>query len=296
VDLPEGREVMHVLPRAYQVDGASSVADPIGLAGRSLSAEVTLITIDAFAVQNLLRAVTAGGLTLLDYGAGARMAGEVALTALERSSGVLYLDVGGGTTTVAVWEEGHLWDLFVLPVGSDHITADLATVLRIPVTQAEQLKCEHGWAAESQADPERLIELPTPSGLGTRQVKEAELAQIIGSRVEEILQLAASGVKRSGYAGLFPAGLVLAGGGSQLRGLVAFASDSLGLPARLASPELDGEGAGPSWTTAIGLARWGAPRLVPEPAETAATLAPAGPLQRMKRWLAGLFTKEDNPT
>lgn len=296
IDLSEGREVMHVLPRAYQVDGASSVTDPIGLAGRLLQAEVTLVTSDAFAVQNLLRAVTAGGLSLLDYGAGARMAGEAALTELERSSGLLYLDVGGGTTTVAVWEEGHLWDLFVLPVGSDHITADLATVLRIPVSQAEQLKCEHGWAAESQADPERLIELPTPSGHGTRQVREAELAQIIGSRVEEILQLAAGGVKRSGYTGLFPAGLVLAGGGSQLRGLVAFAGDSLGLPARMAIPEPDGEASGPEWTTAVGLARWGAQRLTLEPAEVAVTLPPAGPLQRMKRWLAGLFTKEDNPT
>lgn len=294
VDLPEGREVMHVLPRAYQVDGASSVADPIGLAGRLLQAEVTLVTSDAFTVQNLLRAVTAGGITLLDYGAGARMAGEVALTPLERSSGVLYLDIGGGTTTVAVWEEGHLWDLFVLPIGSDHITADLATVLRIPVTQAEQLKCEHGWAAESQADPERLIDLPTPSGLGTRQVKEAELAQIIGSRVEEILQLAAGGVKRSGYTGLFPAGLVLTGGGSQLRGLVAFAGDSLGLPARMASPESEGDGSGPGWTTAISLARWGAQHVTPEPQEAAAIEAPAGPIQRMKRWLAGLFTKEDN--
>jgi cell division protein FtsA len=293
VELPEGREVIHVLPRGYQVDEAEGVSDPVGLAGRTLRAEVTLVTGDGFAVQNLLRAVTTAGLTVLDYGAGARFAGELLLTSLERESGVLHLDLGASTTTVAVWEEGHLWDLFVLPVGSDHITADLATVLRIPVAQAEQLKQSHGWASASQADPELQIDLPTPSGAVVRQVPETELAQIIGSRVEEILQLAANGVKRSGYTGLFPAGLVLSGGGSQLRGLLPFASDSLGLPARIASAP---EGApGLEWSTAVSLALWGAQRLTPAEVETAAAAeTTAGPFAKMKRWLAGLFTKEDN--
>lgn len=295
IDLPEGREVMHVLPRAYQVDGAEGVADPLGLAGRSLRADVTLVTVDRFAVQNLLRAVTASGLQLLDYGAGARFAGELILTDQERKSGVLHLDLGAGTTSVAVWEEGHLWDLFVLPVGSDHITADLATVLRIPVAQAESLKELHGWASPAQADPESVVELPNPSGFGTRQVPQTELAQIIGSRVEELLQLAANGVKRSGYTGLFPAGLVLSGGGGELRGLLSLASDSLGLPARLATaPE---ELPGPQWLTAASLAEWGAQRLAEVVPEAAAAAEPAsGLIVKMKRWLAGLFTKEENPT
>lgn len=296
IDLPDGREVMHVLPRAYQVDGAEGVVDPIGLAGRSLRADVTLVTGDVFAVQNLLRAVTAGGLTVLDYGAGARFVGERILTPLERSSGVLHVDLGAGTTTVAVWEEGHLWDLFVLPVGSDHITADLATVLRIPVSQAEALKRVHGWASTAQANSVTMIDLPTPSGFGVRQVPELDLAQIIGSRVEEMLQLAAGGVKRSGYTGLFPAGLVLSGGGSQLRGLLSFASDSLGLPARLASAPADAPGL--EWLTAVSLAQWGAQRLAPAAEEVAAAEEETRPgaFVKMKRWLAGLFTKEDNQT
>jgi cell division protein FtsA len=286
VELPEGRESIHVLPRGYQVDGAEGVSDPLGLAGRSLRAEVTVVTGDAYAVQNGLRAATAAGLQLLDYGVGARAAGEAVLTHEERMEGVLHIDLGGGTTTVAVWEEGHLWDLIVLPVGSDHITADVATVLRIPLHQAEALKRERGWASPQQADLEALIELPSPSGLTARWVKEGELAQIIGSRVEEILQLAANGVKRSGYTGLFPAGLVLSGGGSHLRGLVSFAGDALGLPARQAATA-DPLAPGPEWSTAVGLVQWGIRRLATAPAAAAAE--PISPWRRVKDWLAGLF-------
>ncbi len=289
-----GRERVHVVPRSYQLDGSVPLRDPIGLCGRTLSAEVQVVTGDALHVQNHLRAASEAGLEVLDYLVAVRAAGEAVLTPEEREEGVLLLDVGGGTTGVAVYELGHLYHLAVLPVGGDHITHDLATVLRIPVETAERLKRERGWASPSLAGDE-TVTVPSPSGLNTHEVSERYVAEIIGSRVEEILQMAAAAVKRSGYAGLFPAGLVLTGGGSRLRGLAAFAGDCFNLKSRIGTPA-DSLAAEPELSVAAGLARWGAraaPEAVeggqssePDPEPAAVKPARAG---RFRDWLKALF-------
>lgn len=286
VDLPQGRQVVHVVPRSYVLDGADGLVDPLGLAGRALEAEAHLITGEALAIENCLRAASRAGLDVFDYQLAVRAAGEAVLTADERSAGVLLLDVGAETTGVAVYDRGHLWHVSVLPVGSNHITTDIASLLQTPVALAEQLKLERGWAAESMA-PDTTFELVTPSGLNVREVEDKKLAGIIESRVQEILQLAAEQVKRSGYAGLFPAGLVLTGGGSRLRGLTEVAADCLGLPARAAAP------AGPladspEFATAVGLVHWGA-RLAQDEAAVAAEEVHRDKWGRLRGWLKGLF-------
>lgn len=289
-----GRERVHVVPRSYQLDGSVPLRDPIGLCGRTLSAEVQVVTGDALHVQNHLRAAALAGFDVADYLVAVRAAGEAVLTPEEREAGVLLLDIGGGTTGVAVYELGHLFHLAVLPVGGHHITQDLATVLRIPVETAEQLKRERGWAAPSLASDAKVT-LPTPSGLNTYEVSEKYVAEIIGSRVEEILQMAAAAVKRSGYAGLFPAGLVLTGGGSRLRGLAAYAGDCLNLRSRIGIPS-DPLAAEPELAVAAGLAQWGA-RAAPGDAEegtssdSASEAPPERPARagRLRDWLKALF-------
>ncbi|BAD40203.1 cell division protein FtsA [Symbiobacterium thermophilum IAM 14863] len=294
VEPSAGRERVHVIPRSYQLDGSVPLRDPTGLCGRTLAAEVQVVTGDALHVQNHLRAASQAGFEVADYLVAVRAAGEAVLTPEEREEGVLLLDIGGGTTGVAVYELGHLFHLAVLPVGGDHITHDLATVLRIPVETAERLKRERGWAAPRLAG-DGTVTLPTPSGLNTYEVSEKYVAEIIGSRVEEILQMAAAAVKRSGYAGLFPAGLVLTGGGSRLRGLAGYAGDCLSLKSRIGTPA-DSLAAEPELAAAAGLALWGV-RAAPaaaeggEPSEPATDAAEARPARagRLRDWLKALF-------
>jgi cell division protein FtsA len=289
VALAPQREVIHVVPRSYRVDGAEGVMEPLGLAGRMLAAEAHLITGEKLPLRNHFRAVAEAGLEVTDYQLGIRAAGAAVLSRQEKEAGVLLLDIGAETTAVAVYDRGYLWHVSVIPVGGAHITGDIASLLRTPVATAEQLKIERGWAATNLA-PDTRFELPTPSGLNTREVADRQLAAIIDSRVQEILSLAASEVKQSGYAGLFPAGLVLTGGGSQLRGLVPVAADCLNLATRLgtvAGPVA----AGPEFATAAGLVYFGARQVTDEVAVAVETERRA-PWTRIKDWFKGLFGQQ----
>lgn len=286
VDMAPGREVIHIVPRAYALDGVDGVPNPMGLAGRRLQVEAHLITGDSLPRQNSLEAMRLAGLNVVDFQVGVRAVGDVILTREEREAGVLLLDIGAGITNVAVYDRGHLWHLAVLPVGGEHITADLAALLQTPVSAAEELKIERGWAAVDQA-PDTCFELVSPSGQKAREVTDKQVAQIIESRALEILRLAATQVKRSGYAGLFPGGLVLTGGTAKLQGLAGLAGDCLGLPARVGSPEGPLAGS-PEFATAVGLVQWGA-RLAHDEAAAAQEAALLRPAGRMKNWLRGLF-------
>jgi cell division protein FtsA len=248
--------------------------------------EAHLISCDSLLRQNSLEAMNRAGLEVADFQVGIRAAGDVVTTRAEREAGVLLLDIGAGTTGVAVYDQGHLWHLAVLPIGGEHITADLAALLQIPVSAAEALKIERGWAATDQC-PDTSFELVSPSGQKTREVTDKQVAEIIESRALEILQLAAAQVKRSGYAGLFPGGLVLTGGSARLRGLAGLAGDCLGLPARVGSPEGPLVGS-PEYATAVGLVQWGA-RLAQDEAAAATEVAKQNRVGRMKNWLRSLF-------
>jgi cell division protein FtsA len=286
VELPAGREVIHVAPRSYRLDGSGPMRDPIGLCGRSLEAEVQLITGEALPVQNHLRAVREAGFEVVDYQVAVRAAGEAVLTPQEKEEGVLLLDMGAGTTSVAVYEKGHLFHVAVLPVGGEHITHDIAQLLRVPAGTAEQVKRERGWAEPALA-PDTTFELVSPSGRKVREVSDKQVAEIIGPRVEEILQMAAGTVKRSGYGGLFPGGLVLTGGGSRLRGIEAVAADCLCLPARIgvAQGPLVGE---PELSTAAGLVRWGV-HLVRDEVSATQEVTRQDRFGRIRDWLKALF-------
>lgn len=286
VELPGGHEAIHVAPRSYRLDANGPMRDPLGLSGRNLEAEALLITGEALPVQNHLRAVREIGLEVVDYQVAVRAAAEAVLTAEEKEEGVLLIQMGGGTTGVAIYDKGHLFHVAVLPLGGEHITHDIATLLRVPLATAEQVKRERGWA-EAALAPDTAFELVSPSGRKVREVSDTKVAEIIGSRVEEILRMAAAAVKGSGYGGLFPAGLVLTGGGSRLKGLAEVAADSLSLPTRIgvAQGALVGE---PEMATAAGLVRWGAHLARDEAAATQEIVKP-GTLGRIRDWLKALF-------
>ena len=187
--------------------------------------------------------------------------GEAALTDTEKEMGVVLADIGGGTTDVAIFIEGSVWHTTVLPVGGTHITNDVAVGLRVPAEAAEQLKIEHGHARFETVDPTEVVQVKAFGDGGITRVQRRDLCEIIEARAEEIYQLILQEIKRSGYDGLLPAGVVITGGSAQLRGMRELGRQVLGLPVRMGKPEnlsgLVDAIDSPAFSTGVGLLLWG---------------------------------------
>jgi cell division protein FtsA len=185
---------------------------------------------------------------------------EVVLNETERNMGVVVCDMGGGTTDIAICIDGDIWHTAVLAVGGNHVTSDIAHLLRLPASQAEEVKLQHGHALRAEISPEEYFNI-RPFGEETPvQINRQELAHIIEARVEEIFGLVMQEIKRSGYDGLLPAGMVLTGGASLLPGIRTLASKTMNIPVRLAKPEnlagLSDKLNSPAYSTSVGLLRW----------------------------------------
>ena len=184
--------------------------------------------------------------------------------------GVVLADIGGGTTDVAIFIEGSVWHTTVLPVGGNHITNDVAVGMRVPFEAAEQLKVEHGHARHETIDPTEVVQVKAFGDGGVTRVQRRDLAEIIEARLEEIDQLILQEIKRSGYDGLLPAGVVMTGGTSQLRGLRELGRQVLGLPVRIGMPQnllgLADAVDSPAYATSVGLLLWGRDQAGAQPA------------------------------
>ena len=292
VHISPDREVLHIIPREFAVDGYDGVHDPEGMIGTRLEVEAHMITGAAASVQNLLKAVQRSGIEVDDVCVSALASAEAVLTPAERDLGVLLVDIGAGTTDLVLYDNGAPWFCTALPVGGGHLTADIAMGLRVPLPLAEEIKLQHACASAAAA-PEESFEVPNPSGRGTREVPAKVLAGIVEPRAQEMIVLLAREIERSGYRAMIPSGLVLTGGGSGLRGLADIASELLDMPCRLAGPRVLGsavaaEVSGPGFSTVVGLVQRGAH----EYARTAAASAEAGGgafFQRLRHWLRELF-------
>ncbi|GAB4434383.1 MAG: cell division protein FtsA [Anaerolineae bacterium] len=257
ITIPHNREVLHVLPRHYTLDGQSGVRNPTGMHGFRLEVETHIITGARTSVTNLEKCVEAAGVFVDRFILNPLAAGDVVLTETEREIGAVVVDIGGGTTDLAIFIEGAVWHTAVLSVGGEHITTDIAHGLRLPFDLAESVKLQHGHADPRRVDP--LSGFPVqPFGEEVpSQVARTDLAMIIEARSEEILSLVLQEVKRSGYDGLLPAGVVLTGGSSNLPGIRDVASRLLQMPVRLARPErvtgMADAVRSPAFSTAVGL-------------------------------------------
>ncbi len=262
VAIPHNREIIHIVPRGFTVDGQDGISTPIGMHGYRLEVETHIITASEATVQNLRESVNAANVEVLHFILNPLASGEVVLTDTERNMGVVVCDIGGGTTDLAIYVDGHVWHTMVLAVGGNHLTNDVATVLRLPMNQAEEVKKKHGFALKSGVGAEEYF---TVKAFGEEQPVEysrQDLAYILEARVEEIFQLALQEIKRSGYDGLLPAGMVLTGGTAALPGIRNLASQVLGMPVRTAQPEnlvgLVDQLKNPAYSTSVGLLYWAA--------------------------------------
>ncbi len=262
IAIPHNREVLHVIPRGFTVDGQEGVRSPLGMHGFRLEVEAHIVTAATTSVQNLTKCVESAGVQVESYVLNPLASAEVALTDTEREMGCVVCDIGGGTTDLAIYIEGNVWHTMVLSVGGNHITGDIAHGLRLPADLAEKVKIDYGSARPRDVEPADYFSVKPFGEERPVQVSKADLAMIIEARVEELFNLVLQEIKRSGYDGLLPAGIVLTGGTALLPGIRQVASESLTLPARMAEPT-DLRGLvdtikGPQFATSVGLLKWAA--------------------------------------
>ncbi len=295
VAIPHNREVIHVIQRGFTIDGQDGIRMPLGMHGYRLEVEAHIITAAAATVENLRQCVAASGVTASQFVLNPLASAEVVLSETERQMGVVVCDIGGGTTDMAIYIEGDVWHTMVLAVGGNHITSDIAHGLRLSISQAEEIKKQHGYAMESEVRPEESFNVRAFGEEKPIQVSRGELANIIEARVEEIFDLVLQEIKRSGYDGLLPAGMVLTGGSSLLPGIRGLASKVLGLPVRIARPEnlvgLTDQLNSPAYSTSVGLLNWALLMNETNPENLSPRPGPKGAidLERFKSWLKKLL-------
>lgn len=261
IAIPHNREVLHVVPRSYSLDGQDRVRSPLGMHGFRLEVEAHIITASSTSVANLEQALHGADVMVDRFILNPLAAGDAVLTPQEREMGAVIIDIGGGTTDLAIFIEGTVWHTAVIPVGGDHITNDVTYFTHIPFDTAEAIKVQYGHAQPKAVDPlETLMIEPFGEGMPT-EIQRSQLAMIIEARVEEIFELVHKEIKRSGYDGLLRAGAVITGGCAQLPGIRDVAANILGLPVRQAKPErLTGIADAlrhPAYSTSVGLLRLG---------------------------------------
>lgn len=287
ISIPTNREILHVLPRYFIVDGQDSVTDPIGMYGQRLDVEAHIITVSSSAVANVTKVVEGAGVQVDELVLEPIAAGEAVLTAEEKRQGVIVADIGGGCTNISVYVEGSIQHSSALPVGGNHITRDLVVGLRCPYHSAEEAKEIYGHALPSQVDPSQTIEVEAFGAERLRSYSRRALCEIIQARTEEILEMVITDVTRAVGLELVSAGLVLTGGTARLPAIDLLAEQVTGLPARVGVPShifgLVDELMDPSFAASVGLLQWavGTPELA-----AIATHAPSRPTA-----FDGLFKK-----
>ncbi|TDX53009.1 cell division protein FtsA [Orenia marismortui] len=236
ISIPPEREIIHVLPREFIVDGCKDIKYPLGMSGVRLEAETHIVTGSVTSIQNLVKSVNQANLGVEGIVLQPLAASKAILSSSEKDLGVVLVDMGGGTTDIAIFKEGSIWYTSILPVGGDHVTSDIAVGMRTPMHNAERLKIQYGCASASLIDENEKIEVLDTCGKKSRTISRKLLCDIIEPRVDEIFTLVKQEIYKAGYEGLIPAGVVVTGGGSLLNGIPELASKKLGLPVRIGVP------------------------------------------------------------
>ena len=261
VQIPQDHEVVHSIARDFAVDGQDGILDPVGMIGSRLEAEVHVVTAPAAVMQNIVTCMNRAGIEVIELVLEQFAAAEAVLTADEKELGICLVDIGGGTTEVAVYQKGSILHTAVVPIGGDHFTNDLAVVLRAPITDAERLKKKHGCALRSAVGEDEMVEVPMVGGRAPKLCPRSTLAEILQPRAEELLGLIHDDLQRLGLDKEIRSGLVLTGGGAELEGVLEIAEGIFEGPVRRGVPA----GVGglvdvvsrPEWATATGLLLYG---------------------------------------
>ncbi|HEX8724747.1 MAG TPA: cell division protein FtsA [Gemmatimonadaceae bacterium] len=297
--IPQDRELLHAIPQEYTVDKNTGIRDPVGMSGMRLEVEMYLVTIGSSPAVNLRKSVERAGYRVRDLVLEPLASALAVLTEDEKELGVALVEMGAGTTDIAVFHEGKIRHLGTVPFGGNNVTNDIVHGLGVTQSDAERLKERYGCAYEPLVDPQDVIQLPSTVAQGDRQIPRELLAHIIHQRMDEIFDLVQHDIAEAGYASRLSAGIVLTGGAAAMEGSGELAADVFGTGVRVASPAenlggLSDSVEAPRFATVVGLAQFGATRLALGASATARRVSVGGAgmekwVQRLKYWLQDFF-------
>lgn len=257
VQIPADHEVLHVIPQEFVIDGQEGVKEPLGMSGVRLEVRVHIVSGAVSAVQNVTKCVRRCGLEISEVVLQPLASAYAVLTEDEKELGVCLIDIGGGTTDVAIFAGGSIRYTAVIPVAGDQITNDIAQALRTPTAEAENIKLQYGVALRHLTDPQQMIEVPGVGERGSRSMSRHTLAEVIEPRVEELYSLALAEVRRSGWADRLSSGVVITGGAATMPGMIELGEEMFHQPVRLGLPRYVGGLAevvkNPRYSAAVGL-------------------------------------------
>lgn len=295
VPIPLDREVIHVLPQEYIVDEQDGVKEPLGMSGVRLEARVHIVTGAVTSAQNIVKCCNRSGLHVEDIVLEQLASSRAVLSEDEKELGVAVVDIGGGTTDIAIWSDGAIVQTSVLALGGNHLTNDIAVGLRTPMAEAERIKQKYGCAMTSLIGDSEMVEVPSVGGRQARSLSRQILGEIIEPRVEEIFALVNRQIQASGYKELLASGVVITGGTCMMEGMVQLAEEVIGMPVRLGLPQdiggLVDVVRSPKFATAVGLVSHGqhtAGNIAYRSVRTDSS-ALAKVRTRMREWLGEIF-------
>ncbi len=290
VAIPADQKILHILPQEFVIDLQDGIKEPIGMSGIRLEAKVHMVTGSVSAAQNIIKCIRRCNLEVSDIVLEQLASCTAVLTEDEKDLGVCLIDIGGGTTDIAVFTEGAIKHTSVIPIAGDQVTNDIAVALRTPTKHAEQIKIHHACALSQLADEDEMIAVPSIGDREPRTIMKQNLTEIIAPRYEELLFLVQAELRRSGYEDLISAGVVITGGSSKAFGLVELAEEIFHMPVRLGSPH-DVSGltdivSNPAYSTGVGLILYGKEYQQGYDLEVQNNTN-EGMFERMKGWFSG---------
>ncbi|OMW31687.1 cell division protein FtsA [Burkholderia pseudomallei] len=293
INIPTDQQVLHILTQEFIIDGQEDVREPIGMSGIRLEVKVHIVTGAVSAAQNIVKCVRRCGLEVNDLILQPLASALAVLTEDEKDLGVVLVDIGGGTTDIAIFAEGAIRHTAVIPIAGDQITSDIAMALRTPTPDAEDIKVGYGIAKQALADPDEMVEVPGLGERGPRTLSRQALAAVIEPRVEELFSLVQQVVRESGYEELLSSGVVLTGGAAMMPGMVELGEDIFLKPVRIGAPEYAGGLSdvvrNPRYSTAMGLLVEGSAQRM-RGRKVAVQSGSAGQIfSRMKEWFLSNF-------
>ncbi|HEX8741158.1 MAG TPA: cell division protein FtsA [Casimicrobiaceae bacterium] len=293
IAIPNDQQVLHILPQEFIIDGQEDVREPLGMSGVRLEVKVHIVTGAVSAVENITKCVRRCGIEVRDVMLQPLASAKAVLNDDEKELGVCLMDIGGGTTDIAVFAGGAIRHTAVIPIAGDQVTNDIAMTLRTPTKEAEELKLRHGCALRQLADPNDIIEVPGVGERAPRKLSRPMLAEVIEPRIEELYSLVQAELRRSGFEELLSSGIVLTGGSALLAGMTELGEEVFHLPVRVGVPAYTGPLAdvirSARYATSVGLLLEGREQYLRGEAARAQVAGIGGVAKRMRQWFRANF-------
>jgi cell division protein FtsA len=293
VAIPADQKVLHVLPQEFLIDSQEGIREPIGMSGVRLEAKVHLVTGAVSAAQNIVKCIQRCGLDVEDVVLEQLASSHAVLTEDEKELGICLVDMGGGTTDIAVFCGGAIQHTAVIPIAGDQVTNDIAVSLRTPTQYAEEIKIKYACALSQLANVDETIEVPSVGDRPPRRLARQTLAEVVEPRYEELFSLVRDELRRSGFEELIAAGIVLTGGCAKMEGAIELAEEIFHVPVRLGVPQYVGGLSdvvrNPIHATGVGLLLYGKEAVQARADRSVASAGMPGVFERMKNWFQGNF-------